>query len=183
MGTGLGLPIVKKLLEEQNSDLKIDSQAGTGTQVFFSLRFKISTEKNSTEKVISDDTSTLLKGYSFLAVDDNKINQIVTKKFIEKNGGLVTTVGSGKEAIAAVKESEYDLILMDINMPEMNGFEATEAIRKFNTTIPIVALTAVEEEKVIGDNAFHLMNDIIIKPFTNQSFLEVVRKQLKTFSK
>ncbi|GEQ87292.1 histidine kinase [Patiriisocius marinistellae] len=181
MGTGLGLPIVKKLLDEKNSNININSESGQGTTISFNLEFKLENLlpiKNKTNQI--KPNSLLLKRYRILVVDDNKINQIVTKKFIEKYGADVLTVGSGKESIISLEETDnnIDLVLMDINMPEMNGFEATEAIRKFNKTVPILALTAVEKEKVVGDHSFNLMNGVIIKPYSIDLFLSTLIKHL-----
>ena len=179
MGTGLGLPIVKKLIEEEGEAITVLSEIGKGTTITFNLMYKV--DKIIAAKNTPDTQQSVysFKNNSILAVDDNKINQLVTKKFIEKYQAKVTTVGSGKDAIEAVKKEKFDLILMDINMPEMNGFEATTAIRAFNKDIPIIALTAVEKEKVVGDHSFNLMNGIIIKPYTSEKFLSTIVGYLK----
>ncbi|MFC7358316.1 response regulator [Jejudonia soesokkakensis] len=178
MGAGLGLPIVKKLLEQQNSSLELESEIGLGTTVSFSLSFGIEEGTNKNSDVLSFDETTF-QGLTILVVDDNKINQLVTKKFVERYGANCLIAKSGEEAIEITRNEKLDFILMDINMPEMNGFEAAEIIRSFNKHIPIVALTAVEKEKVMGENSFNLMNDIIIKPYSNNDFLKTVLNNLK----
>jgi len=164
MGTGLGLPIVKKLLEEVGRDLILKSEIGKGTTVSFSINFDICSNRNETinpnYKLIKP-----FKNKKILIVDDNKINLLVSRKFIENYGGLTTIVDNGLDAITLEKENEFDLILMDINMPNMNGFETTSKIREHNISIPIIALTAVEKENVVGQKLFANMNDIIVKPF------------------
>lgn len=178
MGTGLGLPIVSRLLEQQNSILNFTSELSKGTTVNFDLNFNLS-ENKETSKNYNYTAASRLSDQKILVVDDNKINQLVTKKFIQRYGATCILAGSGKRAIELIKSEPADLILMDINMPEMNGFETTKIIRTFNKDIPIIALTAVEKEKVVGDNSFHLMNDIIIKPYSNEVFIDTVLKNIK----
>lgn len=173
MGTGLGLPIVKKLIEQQGSTLNLKSRIGKGTIVTFTLNYTIA-EAKALDEISTIDLKTILIGFKILVVDDNKINQLITRKFIERHGASSITVSSGEEGIEFAKTDTFDLILMDINMPIMDGFEATKIIRSFNNEIPIIALTAVEKEKVVGDNSFNLMNDIIIKPYSNEQFLNTI---------
>ena len=173
MGTGLGLPIVKKLIEQQGGKLALNSELRKGTIVTFSLNYGI-TETKVLDEISPEDIKTILSELNILIIDDNKINQLITQKFIERHGATGQTVGSGKEGIELAKSYKYDVILMDINMPEMNGFEATEIIRSFDNEIPIIALTAVDKEKVVGAHSFNLMNGIIIKPYSNEQFLNTL---------
>ncbi|GHC61234.1 histidine kinase [Ulvibacter litoralis] len=182
-GTGLGLPIVKKILDLYDSDLKIDSTVGKGTEVSFTLCYdqlikKEINYKKLSEEDLKNERKLLLKGKNILAVDDNKINLIVTRKTLELYGANVKVSENGPDAIELVKEEVFDLILMDINMPVMDGFETTRLIRAFNEHIPILALTAVEKEKVTGDHAFNLMSDIIIKPYKNDVFVGTITKYI-----
>ena len=121
--------------------------------------------------------------FEILIVDDNKINQLVTQKFIERYGGKGITVGGGSEAIEILESLTPNLILMDINMPQMNGFETTEIIKMKFPHIPVVALTAVEKEKVVGEHNFHLMDDIIIKPFRDTDFISIACAAMNTATK
>jgi signal transduction histidine kinase len=178
MGTGLGLPIVKNLLDQLGSALVLTSEVGKGTKVSFPLSFTINDNSVKPGTITPVDSKKILKGKTILAVDDNQINLMVTKKVVERFGATVLECSSGAAAIEIVKERHIDLILMDINMPEMNGFEATKRIRSLNKNIPIIALTAVEKEKVVGDNAFNLMNGIIIKPYSNDKFVTTVCESL-----
>ncbi|GER59966.1 histidine kinase [Patiriisocius marinus] len=173
MGTGLGLPIVKKLIEQQGGQLALNSELRKGTIVTFSLNYGIA-ETKVLDEISPEGIKTILSELNILIVDDNKINQLITRKFVERHGAKGNTVGSGQEAIELAKNNKYDVILMDINMPEMNGFEATEIIRSFDNEIPIIALTAVDKEKVVGAHSFNLMNGIIIKPYSNEQFLNTL---------
>lgn len=176
-GSGLGLPIVKKLLALSNSDIYLESELGKGSSFTFSLSFDII--KNTIYKEIPKSLdSKILKNKRILIVEDNKINQIVTKKILEKNGIICHIAENGNEAITMVKENHYDLVLMDINMPLKNGIEASTEIRKFNTTIPIIALTAVEIEELRNNIYMSGMNDIIVKPYDITKFITSIIKNI-----
>lgn len=109
-----------------------------------------------------------------LLVEDNKINQMVTQKMLEKKGISSVIVDSGEEAIEQAKSNKYDLILMDVHLPGINGTEATTAIRKFDTKTPIIALTAIS----LNENREMLlsfgMNEVITKPFEPEHFYTIV---------
>ena len=109
-------------------------------------------------------------------VDDNKINLLVTQKILERYGARVIVANGGKEGIELAQIEIPDLILMDINMPEMNGFEAARIIRSLVRDVPIVALTAVEKEKVILNASSSLFDDFIIKPYKNEDFISLISK-------
>lgn len=177
-GSGLGLSIVDKLIQLHNSSIKLISEKGEGSEFFFEIKY----EKDLSEKVESiieddankvEDISDKIK-LKVLIVDDNKINQIVTQNILKKKGYICQTGNNGLEAIDKVKEHPFDIILMDINMPEMDGLEATENIRKFNTEIPIIALTAVEEGEVRQEALKSGMNDLIVKPYDTQMFFNTL---------
>jgi signal transduction histidine kinase/ActR/RegA family two-component response regulator len=176
-GTGLGLPIVKKLLHASNSKIILESDLGKGTTIKFSLSFQEVTEEIKKEPTTLLN-KTLLKGKQILIAEDNRINQIVTKKILEKKGVICTIAENGKEALALSKQQSYDLILMDLNMPLMDGYQATIAIRKFNTEIPIIALTAVEIEEVRNEIYITGMDDIIVKPYDDNKFTRIILENL-----
>ena len=110
-----------------------------------------------------------LKGKRILHVEDNEVNQIVAEKLLVKKGMEVDHAGNGNEALVKLAENEYDLILMDLHMPEMNGYEATLAIRESNdpkiNSIPIIAITASVMMEVQEQVLESGMNDFILKPF------------------
>lgn len=176
MGTGLGLPIVKRLLEEEKNSLSLESEENKGTRVSFKMHFSVSLQEHT---VRTRQSYKALKGKRILIVDDNKINLLVTNQFVQRYGATGVTVNNGEEAIKLQAAQNFDLILMDINMPGMDGFETTAEIRKTNTSIPIIALTAVEKEKVIGQNTFYMMDDIIIKPYNEEQFIVTLQNHLK----
>lgn len=120
----------------------------------------------------------LLRTEHILVVDDNKINQIVTQNILEKENFACTIVSNGEAAIKVVEEQEFDLILMDLNMPIMNGYQASKEIRKFNTHTPIVALTASELDEIKVKVLESGINDIIIKPYDNYEFYQTIFRNI-----
>lgn len=188
-GTGLGLPIVKKLLALSNAEIKLESDLGNGAEFSFTLDYEIAKDLNAEKESQVIDLS-VLNGKKILVAEDNRINQIVTKKILESRDIICSIANNGEEAISLAKEYNYDLILMDLNMPVKNGFDAAIAIRKFNDKIPIIALTAVEIEEVKNEINFSGMDDIIIKPYDTEKFIgklienmHGVRKQIRNHSK
>ncbi|RFN59008.1 tetratricopeptide repeat-containing hybrid sensor histidine kinase/response regulator [Marixanthomonas ophiurae] len=179
-GTGLGLTIVKKLVALSNSKIYLESKKEEGSSFWFNLSFDV---VNKAEKKLEDSllNKKLLINKRILIVEDNRINQAVTKKILEKNQVICSVAENGKQAVEQIKQNTFDLVLMDINMPVMNGLEATKKIRAFNTTIPIVALTAVEVEDMRFEIYNSGMNDIIVKPYDMNKFLQVILRNLTVF--
>jgi len=181
-GTGLGLSITKKLIELFNSKIELESEVGKGTRFSFNVDFEIDTTVNATRQAIKNFNNKVLpttKAYKILVAEDNKINQIVTKNLLIKENYVCTIVQNGQEIMEEINRNEFDLILMDIHMPIMNGNEATKAIRQFNTTIPIIALTASDIEEVRGEYKNIGYNDIITKPFDNYEFFQVIANNIQ----
>ena len=176
-GTGLGLPIVKKLLTLSNSKIHLESELGKGALFSFELFYEEAPQEDSEILETSLDT-TVLKGKHILIVEDNRINQIVTQKILEKKGIICSLVENGDLAIEAVRVNNFDLVLMDLNMPVKGGIAATKEIRLFNREIPIIALTAVEVEEVRNEIAIAGMNDIIVKPYDAMKFTRIIIKNL-----
>ncbi len=141
-GIGLGLPIVKYLIQIMGSELMVESTVGQGSQFSFTLECE-----NLSNNLIIDPISQT-KNLHILVVEDNKINQLVTQKLISSLGHSCTIAANGEEAINEYNKTHFDLILMDLNMPVMNGFEASEVISRENKNIPIIALTALEISEV-----------------------------------
>ncbi len=176
-GTGLGLPIVKRLLELSNSKIYLESELGKGSSFWFTLSFEIIKDiKEEVSAGILDVT--VLENKQILIVEDNKINQMVTKKILEKNHVICDLAENGQQAVDKVKNNHYDLVLMDINMPIKNGMEATKEIRTFNKNIPIIALTAVEIDELRHKIFDSGMNDIIVKPYDMKLFIQTIIKNL-----
>jgi len=175
-GTGLGLVIVKRLLALFNEKIGVDSEVGVGTRFYFNLKFKIGAESYLKVGDILDEKK--LKGKHVLLVEDNKINQMVTKKFLEKKSMTCDLAENGEDAIQMAKENKYDIILMDVHLPGMNGTIATAEIRKFNYSTPVIALTAISLNENREMFLSYGMNDVITKPFNPDIFYLTIEKHL-----
>ncbi len=177
-GTGLGLAIVEKLILLHDSKIYLESEAGKGSTFYFDLKLDKAKEQQVTHK-----SGTALQvgttKFNVLVVDDNKINQIVTQNILKKRGHTCQSAGNGLDAIDILKKGKFDLVLMDINMPGMNGLDATKIIRTFNEDIPIIALTAVEEGEVKDQVLAAGMNDLIVKPYDTQQFFQCIIKNVE----
>lgn len=179
-GTGLGLSITKKIVELFNSKIELNSKVGVGSTFSFNVSFEIDkATKNDFEQKDLVKTIPLMGPYRILIAEDNKINQIVTQNLLKKNNFIPVIVNNGLEALKAIETEEFDLILMDINMPIMDGNVATKAIREFNTQIPIIALTAADVENIREDCLEIGFNDIISKPFDNYEFFQIIETNIE----
>lgn len=174
-GTGLGLSIVKKIVEILGSKIHLDSDTNRGTTLTFDLTFKKGKEeKKDKEESISKEKLDSGKQKKILLVEDNKINQMITQKMLEQKGIPSHTIDNGEEAIEHLKENDYDLVLMDVHLPGINGTEATLEIRKFNPTIPIIALTAISLNENREMLLSYGMDEVIMKPFVPEEFYEIL---------
>ncbi len=182
-GTGLGLSIVKNLLELMGSKIFLESKLGEGSKFWFNINYDISetegitTAINDLEVVFEND---IFENKSVMIVEDNKINQMITKKILEKKKMVCTVVDNGMDAIKLAKEGEFNVILMDIHMPGISGIEATKKIREFNKTIPIIALTAITIEENLEDFYKAGFNEFIPKPFNAEDFFEKINRVLRS---
>lgn len=183
-GTGLGLTIVKKILKLYGSKISLESSIGNGSKFSFYLKLNSQNKEfdyNSTLK--SNNQKEILGNLEspkhVLIVDDNKINQKITQKTLSKYQIDSTLADNGEDAIRLARKNAFDLILMDIHMPKMNGIEATKIIRSFNTTIPIIALTAVEMDENKSEILASGINDIVHKPYNLDVFLDLIFKYLQ----
>lgn len=163
-GTGLGLSISKKLVSLMGGELKLTSQENVGTKVSFILGFPINQEPSSLSEN-SQASDGVLIGKKILLVEDNTMNQFFAQKLLEGWGMKVDIANNGKEGVEMFSRKHYDCILMDIQMPEMDGIQATKIIRLENKYIPIIALTALSVEEEADNFKSAGMNDYITKPF------------------
>lgn len=180
-GTGLGLSIVKNLLELMNSKIQLESQLGQGSKFWFNISFNVSEEAEENKNpnnIIYDVDYVALENRFVLVVEDNKINQMITKKILEKNKMKCLVADNGMDAIKMVQENNFDVVLMDIHMPGISGIEATQKIREFNTELPIIALTAVTIDENLDDFYRAGFNEIIPKPFKPEEFFEKIYRTL-----
>lgn len=177
-GTGLGLAISKKLLEIQQSQLNVVSKVGEGSTFTFSLTFKYVEGENVEEKspVKKKEHSLSLSGNKLLVAEDNILNIIVIQQFLKKWNIEFQIVENGKLAVEALRSGYFDLILMDLQMPEMDGFTASKTIRTFNQTIPIIALTASASLEVQQEVYEAGMNDFASKPFVPSELYQKIEK-------
>jgi signal transduction histidine kinase/ActR/RegA family two-component response regulator len=171
-GTGLGLSIVKGLIEILKGKIYLKSELDKGTTFYFEIPLKYS-EKEAKEgkpTQFNDDKKLDLANVKVLVVEDNKINQMITKKILTKMELKCDVVDNGESAVDMVKTNNYDIVLMDIHMPGISGIEATKIIRTFDKKLTIFALTAVTIEDKMHEFDEAGFTDIIPKPFKQEEF-------------
>ena len=182
-GTGLGLAICKRLIDLQGGNISLVSTLGKGSVFTFSLEYSVPVADMKSVDQASAETMKGLNGKRILVAEDNKINFFVANKFLESWGVIVTHVENGSQALEEVNRNEYDLILMDLHMPVMDGIEATRIIRNSSdariSQMPIVALTAAvmsENSDKIEDLA---INDYVLKPFKPKDLYDRILKHTR----
>ncbi|MBK8599920.1 MAG: response regulator [Flavobacterium sp.] len=166
-GTGLGLVITKKLLNLLGSDIRFDSEIGKGSNFFFVLHLPIDSKASSvnTNDLHDDYKEENLKGLRVLLVEDNMINTKIAQKIMSQWDVIVDCAENGLIGVEKFNANSYDVILMDLSMPVMDGYDATIEIRKTDKLIPIIALTASASFGYL-DRALQIgINEYIIKPF------------------
>ena len=180
-GTGLGLSIVKSLLELMDSRIQLESQLGQGSKFWFDLVLEVSAQDATEEKGhkhLNENEYRLLENKHLLVVEDNKINQMITRKILEKRNIKCQVADNGMDAIKLVETNDFDVVLMDIHMPGISGVEATQEIRKLKPQLPIIALTAVALEENLDEFYRVGFNEIIHKPFKTEEFFDKIHRTL-----
>lgn len=171
-GTGLGLAITRELLRLFGAEIKVESEVEKGARFFFSIDFAYSEAPFGKEKPAGVKVS--LPEARILVVDDNSINLLLAVNLLKKIGVKYDTAENGREAVDQFSRERYDLVLMDLKMPVMNGFDATALIRARDARVPIIALTASaftdEREKALA-NGF---SAYLVKPFLPNDFYEYI---------
>ena len=178
LGTGLGMSIVKGLVELMKGSISVTSKKGEGSTFEVVIPFKIAPE------IVKDvkDSKVSIKGKKVLLVEDNDLNREIAKTLLEDEGVLVSEAVDGLDALKVFEESEigyFDLILMDVVMPNMNGLSATRAIRELNridSNLPIIALSANAYAEDIKKTKDAGMDDYVSKPFKIENLVEMIDK-------
>ncbi len=176
-GTGLGMNICKELVEMMGGIIYVESEKGVGTSVIFEITFDKGATNDLPQKEIVHTDIHILEGKCILVVDDNKMNRLVANAMLKNYGCKVVQAIDGIDALQKVKEYDPDIVLMDVQMPEMDGIEATKIIRStISTTLPIIALTALaikgDEQKCKNAG----MNDYLTKPFEENQLVNMISK-------
>ena len=178
-GTGLGLSITKELIQLMGGSMQIESQKGIGTIISVKLKFKKGNESDLPKDLPISIDYAFLKGKRILIVDDNEFNRLVASTILEQHDMITGVAINGEDAVKAMKTEIYDLVLMDVQMPIMDGVMATKVIREeLGSSVPIVALTAFAMK---GDREKYLsygMDDFLAKPFQEKELLHLISRLL-----
>lgn len=179
-GTGLGLTISKKLLQLQGSDIQVKSKIGKGSEFSFEQIFTIgdnikSMKSNKTNPLLAES---YLTGYNILLVEDNAMNVLVVRKYLNNWDATCTLANDGQEAIDIYNDKLIDAILMDIQMPILDGYETTRKLRSNGVKVPIIALTAAASDDITKKVEESGMDDFIIKPYHPEELFQKLRAHL-----
>lgn len=179
-GTGLGLAICKKILELQNVTLQVQSEEGSGSVFWFEQTFPVVEHAKYNDPISQPAAlaSKPLQHYHILLVEDNSFNAMVATSILGDFGATIDVAVNGKEAIEKFDPAIHQIILMDLSMPVMDGYEATKLIREKNKTIPIIALTATVPEEAERQAKGIGFSDIVEKPFNPDVLCKSILKQL-----
>jgi PAS domain S-box-containing protein len=183
-GTGLGLAIVKRLVELHGGEIEVRNRKGGGTVFEFTISFEIvDVKKMEAEKSSLISKNRSLQNASILVAEDNAVNQILIRKFLTKwKVGNLVIASDGREALDEFNAGDFNLVLLDLQMPELDGFEVAKAIRNHSDlqkqNVPVLALTAASFKEIREDMRISGMNDFIPKPFAPEVLYEKILKHL-----
>jgi len=180
-GTGLGLGIVRSLVDYMNGSITVNSESGEGTEMYVTLQLALPTQNQVTERPRQEVLHSQQSGLSILVVEDDRVNQIAISRMLQKMGHTATCVSNGQKALDILFNEKFDCVFMDIQMPVMDGIEATKAIRTSPdminvSNIPIVALTAhaMPEDR---ENFLNVgMNDYMSKPVSFEQLTSAIKR-------
>lgn len=177
-GTGLGMAITKELVNLMSGRIEVQSKKNSGTKIYIYLKFQKGNKENI-KTPLSNKELTNIDGARILLVEDNDLNRMVAQNSLQYFNCKVVEAENGLEAVEILKTKKFDIILMDIQMPEMDGIEAAKIIRnKLNITTPIIALTANAFKTEIEKCRKAGMDDYVTKPFDETILLETIAKLL-----
>ncbi len=187
-GSGLGLSISKRFIEMMGGEIQVSSVPGQGSRFVFTITFSSDSEEpvigSEREPEFHESVGSALLSGSILVVEDNEVNTAVIRKMLQKDGFEVTTAEDGQECIEILKTRSFDLILMDLHMPKIDGYQTSQIIRlggagKKNQRIPIVAVTATVQEEDLSRCTSVGINDYLIKPIRIDQVKSIIRKYLQ----
>jgi signal transduction histidine kinase/CheY-like chemotaxis protein len=176
-GTGLGLTISQRLLKLMNSQLNVTSDEGVGSKFYFTVSFRKSGAQIIPQKEVAKTENGDLSGLRVLIAEDNLINMLIATKLLEGWNVNFTTAGNGKEALSVLKNnSDYNLILLDLEMPEMDGYTAVKEITKLYPDVPVLAFTATLVDQKMYENLKQMgFADAMLKPFQPMELFSKIR--------
>ncbi len=170
-GSGLGLSIVQNLISAHNSKIAVSSEKGKGSSFKFELNYEIASISGKEQKINPSDIKVLI-------VEDHKINQTLIKQNIEKEGFVCKIASNGLEAVNLVKNEKFDIILTDIMMPVMDGFESSKIIKEMHSNLPIIAITAISEKEEHQKFKEAQIHTIINKPINPKELFKSIYTEL-----
>ena len=182
-GSGLGLAIIKRLILLHKSEIHLQSDPGNGSKFYFTINYKKGKEEPGLMRPVYGDSQENLSGMRILLVEDVEFNVLVAEKMLSNWNAKVDVAENGLLAVGKVRENEYDLILMDLQMPVLDGYSATRHIREFNKDVPIIALTASASIDIQQKTKESGMDGYLSKPFKPNDLFDAIYKYINRLNK